>query len=136
MCQLFTVSPVVTHHPYPQNVTNFEGMINLNCTATGFPSPTITWFHNNTLEDNVFSLTQAINGYTTRSVFTKSMAETNDSGVYFCRSTVDGYDDVDSDSVTVLVQGKYQCQHVITYNLTVCTMACRYSRAATELNSS
>ena len=38
-----------------------------------------------------------------------SMPATNDSGMYFCRAAIDGYDDVDSNTVTVLVQGGYPC---------------------------
>ena len=38
-----------------------------------------------------------------------SMPATNDSGMYFCRAAIDGYDDVDSNTVTVLVQGGYLC---------------------------
>ena len=102
---LYIVSPFVTEHPQDQNVTISKDNITLNCTATGFPSPTITWFHNNTLEVNTFYISEAINAYTTRSTFTKSMAETDDSGAYFCRAVIDGYDDVNSDTVTVLVQG-------------------------------
>ena len=52
------------------------------------------------------SSVQRINDYTTRSIFIISMPATNDSGMYYCRAAVDGYDDVDSNTVTVLVQGE------------------------------
>ena len=104
---VFSVSPVVTQHPHAQNVTNSEGTITLMCMATGFPAPRITWFHNNTMEDSSVYTGEAINVYTTWSTLVKSMAETNDSGEYFCRAAVDGYGDVDSNTVTVLVQGKF-----------------------------
>ena len=98
---------MVTDHPQAQNVTSFEGNITLTCLATGFPAPRITWFHNNTMEDSSVYTSETINVYTTRSTLVKSMAETNDSGVYFCRVAIDGYDDVDSNTLTVLVQGEF-----------------------------
>ena len=99
------VSPVVIEHPQHQNVTSFEGIIMLSCTATGFPAPTITWFHNNSMEGNTSA--QRINDYTTRSIVTISMPATNDSGMYYCTAAVDGFNDVDSNTVTVLVQGEH-----------------------------
>ena len=93
-------------HPQDQNVTSFEGAINLTCIATGFPAPTITWIHNDTLENSTSYIVEEINVYTTRSTFMMSMAETNDSGMYFCRAAIEGYDDVDSNMATVLVQGE------------------------------
>lgn len=103
------VSPLVTEHPQDQNVTIFEDNIMLTCTANGFPPPTITWFHNNTLEVNSSFITAEFNTYTSRSTFTKSTIGTNDSGTYFCRAIIDGYGDMNSDTVTVLVQGEYSC---------------------------
>ena len=111
---VFTVSPVVIEHPQDQNVTSFEGTVMLVCIVTGFPAPTITWFQNGTLvEDSTLFTSVEDNVYTTRSTFMKSMAETNDSGMYFCRASIDGYDDVDSNMATVLVQGE-QSWHNIT----------------------
>ena len=105
---------MVTEHPRDQNVTSFEGTIMLSCTATGFPTPTITWFHNNTMEDNATDImSQRINVYTTRSTLTVLEPATDDSGMYFCRAFIDGYDNSDSDIVTVLIQGK--CHNVIRY---------------------
>ena len=104
------VSPVVTEHPQDQNVTSFEGTIMLSCTATGFPAPTITWFHNNSMEDNTSYTSEnlMINDYTTRSIFIMSLPATSDSGMYFCRAAINEYDqEVDSSRVTVLVQGQY-----------------------------
>ena len=97
----------MTEHPRDQNMTSFEGTIMLNCTATGFPAPTITWFHNNTMEDNTSYTSEMINNYTTRSTFILSMPATSDSGMYLCRAAINGYDDVDSSRITVLVQGEY-----------------------------
>ena len=95
----------MTEHPRDQNVTSFEGTIMLNCTATGFPAPTITWFHNNTMEDNTSYTSGMINNYTTRSTFILSIPATSDS-MYLCRAAINGYDDVDSSRITVLVQGE------------------------------
>ena len=97
---------MVTEHPRNQNVTSFEGNITLSCTATGFAAPTITWFHNNSMEDNALYTSEMINAYTTRSTFIMSMPATSDSGRYFCRAAVDGYDEVHSSRVTILVQSE------------------------------
>ena len=35
-----------------------------------------------------------------------SMPATSDSGLYFCRAAIDGYEEVDSSRVTILVQGE------------------------------
>lgn len=79
----------------------------LTCSATGFPAPVVTWFINNTMKDSSSYVTETINFYTTSSIFVKAMAEANDSGIYSCRAATDGYDNVDSNMATVLVQGKY-----------------------------
>ena len=97
---------MVTEHPRNQNVTSFEGNITLSYMATGFAAPTITWFHNNSMEDNALYISETINAYTTRSTFIMSMSATSDSGLYFCRAAIDGYDEVDSSRVTILVQGE------------------------------
>lgn len=60
------------------------------------------------MEENRLSTIEAINEYTTRSTFIRSIAELNDSGTYFCKAIVDGYSDLDSNTVIVLVQGEYQ----------------------------
>lgn len=96
----------MTEHPRDVNVTIIEGAIVLTCTATGFPSPTITWFHNNTLNVIGSYATESANVYTTKSIFTRLSPMTNDSGRYFCSAAIDGYDDVHSDIVMVLVQGE------------------------------
>ena len=102
------VSPLVTGHPQNMNVTIFKDTIILTCTATGFPSPIITWFHNGTLDILGSSTTVAVNVYTSRSTFMKLSPMTNDSGGYFCRAAVSGYDDTNSDVAIVLVQGDHQ----------------------------
>ena len=104
---MFSVSPMVTEHPQDQNVTGFEGTIMLSCTATGFPAPSITWFHNGTMENSTSVMAEDINFYTTKSTFSRTMAETNDSGEYFCRAEIDGYNSVDSNKAMVLVQGEF-----------------------------
>ena len=82
-----------------------EGTIQLTCVATGFPPPTISWFHNNTLEDENFYLTEDVNFFMTRSNLTKSMAQLNDSGSYLCRVFIDGFDEIVSNTAVILVQG-------------------------------
>lgn len=94
-------------HPQAVNVTIFEDIIILTCTATGFPSPVITWFHNDTLDTTGSFSSFALNYFTTMSTFVKFSPMSNDSGGYFCRAAVNGYDDASSDTVTVLVQGDH-----------------------------
>ena len=98
-------------HPESQNVTLFEGTIHLSCTATGFPSPEIFWFHNDTLEVGNMSSSEAINAYTTRSTIMTSNPSRNDSGAYYCGAFVEGYDDFNSNTVLVLVQGRFCNMH-------------------------
>ena len=97
----------MTEQPQDKNVTVFEDSVVLTCTAVGFPSPTITWFHNGSLEVNNSSyITEDVNYYTTRSTYSKLRAESDDTGEYFCVAALEGYDNVNSNTVIVLVQGE------------------------------
>ena len=95
----------MTDHPADLNVTRLKDNITLVCTAVGFPAPEVTWFHNGTLESNDSYITDVINAYTTSSSYVQLIADTDDSGSYYCQVTVDGYSAITSDTVTVLVQG-------------------------------
>ena len=108
------VSPLVTGQPQDMNVTILNDSIILSCTATGFPPPNITWFHNGTLDAIGSYATDIVNDYTSRSTFMKLSPMTNDSGGYFCRAAVNGYDNASSNIVTVLVQGD---QYFISANI-------------------
>ena len=103
---LILVSPLVTDHPQDKNVTIFEDSVILTCTAVGFPSPTITWFHNGSVEVNSSYITENVNYFTTRSTYSKLRAESDDTGGYFCVAAIEGYDNVNSNTVIVLVQGE------------------------------
>ena len=88
-------------------MTSFEGTIMLSCEATGFPAPVITWFHNDTEVNNTSYTSEEVNIYTSRSTLTRTMPERNDTGEYYCQASVDGYEEVNSDTALVLVQGKH-----------------------------
>ena len=98
------------------NVTSFEGTIVLRCGGFGFPIPTITWFQNGSLvepeenENVTISTTQSTSDLNTSSVLTIVRPEMNNSGDYRCAlsSSVAAFEDVMSEEVLVLVQGKQE----------------------------
>lgn len=119
------VSPVITKDPQDQNVTSFEGIIILSCEATGFPAPVITWFHNDTEVNDTTYTSEQVNAYTTNSTLTRMMPDSNDTGDYYCQASVEGYEEVNSDTALVLVQGKHlkhgtQSQVTMHFTLTYC----------------
>ena len=99
----------------------------LVCEATGFPAPAITWFQNDTEQDNTTFTNEQVNVYTTRSVFMMPMPDRNDSGQYHCQATVDGYEAVNSNTSLVLVQGMHNCivtlaMRFLGLNIYACTL--------------
>ena len=109
---LSVASPNVTITPL-MNLTLRLGMgFYLTCTASGFSTPRILWYHNRTLlneteRDNFEIL--SINDDTTYSVtsyLNATMTMTRDSGVYNCMAVtgIPDHDAADSDVVTVIIQ--------------------------------
>ncbi|XP_023213276.1 hemicentin-1-like isoform X2 [Centruroides sculpturatus] len=71
------IPPTITVLPENQNIS-IGAQFTLNCEARGFPTPTVTWYHNN----EKISEEQQISGG--KSSFTKLHAENEDSGIYTC----------------------------------------------------
>ena len=106
---LSTVGPVFTTDPIAQEVV-IENSFTLDCTAEGFPRPSIQWYLNNTIitdsSNRVIVNTTSMNSIT--STLTVMMAEFNDSGVYYCEavSSQSGLATVNSDMVNITVVGE------------------------------
>ena len=106
---LLTVGPVFTTHPMNQ-----EEVINksftVECTAEGFPTPSIQWYHNNTMITNSSNRyiveTTSMNSIT--SILRVIMADFTDSGVYHCEANSSVFvDNVKSDMMNISVVGEY-----------------------------
>lgn len=102
------------------NVTINVDSISLECIASGFPLPTITWFQNDTMIDDDSRISIMLTSYdsmtglfmpdsfgTVISVLTIENATVNDTGRYRCdaESAVDVYEIASSTEALVLVQG-------------------------------
>ena len=107
-----TVGPVIVVDPLSVNVSIEVDNITLNCTARGFPIPTITWTHNGTLltsmdADEVSIVTMDTGMLrTVRSTLVIYSALANNTGDYACIASSPIYSDVTSTTARVLVQGK------------------------------
>ena len=85
----------------------------LTCRASGYPIPTILWFHNRSLLDETeetninISMQTFENTRLVSSVLTIHEARLNNSGNYSCtaRSDIADYQEEDSVEVEVVVQG-------------------------------
>ena len=121
-CFLSTVRPEVVLDPVSINVTRVEDNIVLSCSATGFPAPTIVWYHNDTAITTMgrVNIASTSSHYQTNSTVTITSAMTNDTGDYYCNitSSVSAFGPVSSSVALVLVQG--QC--VLVYNTGICAM--------------
>ena len=118
----FVVGPEILQGPRAQNVTEVEGVIMLTCNVSGFPVPSVIWWHNNTevteelpgvdistVEYNVGSgdPTQFGRALSTLMIGTPNA---NDSGDYACRaaiSSIASYAPVTSNNATVLVRSEW-----------------------------
>ena len=107
---LHAVGPVIVMAPVPINVTSVEDDIVLSCSATGFPTPSITWQHNGSLvtEMGHVEINETMSFYQRNSTLIVRTAMTNDTGNYSCTATssLTFYHPVTSEVVLVLVQGE------------------------------
>ena len=125
----FIVGPVITVNPVSINVTIEVENITLNCTARGFPVPSITWAHNGSLitstEDEIFIYTLPTSYLrTVQSIIVINAAMANNTGDYKCIASSPFYDSVNSTVALVLVQGNvcvYSC--VCTVHAYTCSSA-------------
>ncbi|XP_019861768.1 PREDICTED: hemicentin-1-like [Amphimedon queenslandica] len=103
------VGPVITVNPVSINVSIEVENITLNCTARGFPVPTITWAHNESLitstEDEIFIYTNPTSYLrTVLSTIVINSAMANNTGDYVCIASSPFYNSVNSTVALVLVQ--------------------------------
>ena len=92
---------------------NQEEVINnsftVDCTAEGFPRPSIQWYHNNTMVTNSSNRyiveTTSMNSIT--SLLRVIMADCTDSGVYYCEANSSEFvENVNSDMMNISVIGE------------------------------
>ena len=106
---LHAVGPVIVMAPVSINVTSMEDDIVLTCSVTGFPTPNITWRHNDSYVTNMGAhgdINETTSYYQRNSTLTIRTAMTNDSGNYSCTANVVSYSQI-SEMVLVLVQGEW-----------------------------
>ena len=114
LCSVHSVAPLVLTEPSATNATISENFT-LNCNASGYPVPTILWTHNGTTvdenENDRATITPSTGSRSVLSVLTVSMGAINDSGDYACivSTSVNDFQNITGDPVTVLVQGKTGC---------------------------
>lgn len=109
-CFVIIVFPEIELSPNATNVSIVVEDIELSCSASGFPFPTITWLHNGTdIDETDVDITiQEGSGDdfgTVSSYLRINDTEIPDSGEYMCVASNGFGDDAESDNVTVLVQG-------------------------------
>ena len=107
---LHAVGPEIVVAPVSINVTSSEDDLVLSCSATGFPTPSISWQHNNSLVSVMqrVEINETTSFFQINSTLTVRRSMTNDTGNYSCTATspVTFYSPVVSEVVLVLVQGQ------------------------------
>ena len=122
---LSTVAPVILVPPSSLNVTFMNESINLSCNASGFPVPTISWYHNGTdinitaeSRQNITRQEQERSILSILVVNAKNVT-VNDSGVYVCSvsSSITEFRDTMSNnySASILVQGNVRMSVMNNY---------------------
>ena len=105
---LLTVGPVFTAHPIIQEEV-INNSFTLQCTAEGFPTPSIQWYLSNTMITNSSNRyivdTTSMNSIT--SILTVIMADFTDTGLYHCEAISSVFvDNVNSDMMNISVVGE------------------------------
>ena len=120
------VVPLILIPPNDLNVTAAESF-SLVCSASGYPTPSISWSHNGTAVNGndglwIIIVQENSNG-SSLSTLSISTAAAKTSGEYTCivSSPVSDFQTVSSRPVTVLVQGRYisvmlMVAHEIVFN--------------------
>ena len=89
------------------NVTTSENFT-LMCNATGYPVPSILWFHNGTAvnESNRITITPESSSRVSFSALSVSAAMATDSGTYTCNASSPEFQTASSGRVNVFIQGE------------------------------
>ena len=90
------------------NVTTSENFT-LMCNATGYPVPSILWFHNGTAvngSSNRITIIPQSSSRVSLSVLSVSTAVASDAGIYTCNASSPEFATVSSGLVNVLIQGE------------------------------
>ena len=106
LCDLAAGEPVFLHHPSPSSGTptiQAEERLALNCSATGFPVPSLSWRRDNDQVDTYNITSSMPNVYTISSVLVIEMAAVSDRGMYLCEAAGDAGHLVQSDGIQVEV---------------------------------
>ena len=117
---LLTVGPVFTTHPMNQEEV-INNSFTLQCTAEGFPTPSIQWYLNNTMITNTSNRyivdTTSVNSIT--SILRVIMANFTDTGLYHCEANSSVFvDNVKSDMMNISVVG--ECGLVVYKHIILC----------------
>ncbi|XP_065901359.1 carcinoembryonic antigen-related cell adhesion molecule 5-like [Dysidea avara] len=102
------VGPGFTTHPMNQEEV-INNSFTLQCTAEGFPTPSIQWYLNSTMITNSSNRyivdTTSVNSIT--SILTVIMADFTDTGLYHCEAISSVFiDNVSSDMINISVVGE------------------------------
>ena len=102
---LLSVGPRFIIDPAVNQEVLIDEEFNLTCVSEGFPRPSIMWFFNNTMIINgVTDLNISTNALS--STLTKSNANINDSGIYYClavSSEFSGFNVTSEDAIITVV---------------------------------
>ena len=105
---MIIVAPLILNVSTNVNVTTSENFT-LMCNATGYPVPSILWFHNGTAvnESNRITITPESSSRVSFSALSVSAAMATDSGTYTCNASSPEFQTASSGRVNVFIQGEY-----------------------------
>ena len=115
---MIIVAPLILNASTNLNVTTSENFT-LMCNATGYPVPSIFWFHNGTAinESNRITITPESSSRVSFSALSVSAAMATDSGTYTCNASSPEFQTASSGRVNVFIQGEYTSMMQTIMNL-------------------
>ena len=107
---MFSVIPEFTEQPFDMNVSRTE-VLELVCTAEGFPLTSVVWQHNGTEveENDSICIDTIIEWFRITVKITIKNTSLDDSGYYLCVARSPVFTDITSDTGYVLIQGEPHC---------------------------